>query len=67
MVISLPKIPYVHRISKVLANPIYDQLSDDFPAKNAVCTPYLYMVLIDPKYREFALQILLTASNLCAS
>jgi len=29
---------------------IYDCTFGDFPAKNAVYTPYVYMVLANPKY-----------------
>ena len=50
LVISLPKIPYVHRIYMVLANPIYDRISGDFPAKKTVCTPFIFMVLASSNY-----------------
>jgi len=33
LVISLPKIPYIHRIYMVLANPIHDHTFGEFPAK----------------------------------
>jgi len=41
-VISLPKTPSTHNIHTVLANPIYDRIFSDFPAKNAVYTQYTY-------------------------
>jgi hypothetical protein len=41
LVIFLPITPYIHRIHMVLANPVYDRMYGDFPAKNAVCTPYI--------------------------
>ena len=40
LVISLPKIPYIHRMYTV-----YDRIIGDFTARNTVYTPYIYMVL----------------------
>jgi hypothetical protein len=54
LVISLPKVPYIHRIYMVLANPIYavyspepyiyavsDRIIGDFPAINNEYAPYI--------------------------
>jgi hypothetical protein len=66
MVISLPKIPYIHRIwpyiwwfpcQKYRIYTEYDCTFGDFPAKNTVYTPYIptykCMVLVKPSYGDW--------------
>jgi hypothetical protein len=55
LMISLPKLPYVHRICiygwpESYIYTAYDRLYGDFPAKNTVCTPYMYLWLARTVY-----------------
>jgi len=53
LVISLPKIPYIHRIYMVLANPIYDRIFNHILPKVTYSMHRICMVMADPIYLRF--------------
>jgi hypothetical protein len=55
LVISLPKIPYIHRIyiwiwPTLCIYTVYGRIFGGFPDKNTVCTPYMYACGANPTH-----------------
>jgi hypothetical protein len=48
LVSFLPKIPYIHRIYMVLANPRYAALSEEEGAEGALVAPALAAAALEP-------------------